>query len=107
MPATQPYMGEGGEIAAEQPPSAETHPGQSWRTAKIAFISFLSVSALLCVWGAFEEPEYRLIVLFTWPIALWLLIAVHELGHAVVTWAVGWRVVAIAMGPLGYHFHNR
>jgi len=99
-------MGEVG-IPGEEPKLEESSHSDSWRVAKLSFITILWVVALMCAWGAFEDPGSRLIVLFTWPFALWFLIAVHEFGHAIATWLVGWRVVAIAMGPIGYHFHNR
>lgn len=99
-------MSEAIQIADEQSLVGEVSTRQ-WHSLKAIFIAFLWIFALLSVWSAFAEPEGRLLAWALSPVGYWLLLAVHEMGHAVATWLVGWRVLAIGIGPLGYHFHNR
>lgn len=47
------------------------------------------------------------LALITWLGAYWLVIVVHELGHAGAAILCGWKIVVIAVGPIGYQIHNR
>ena len=40
-------------------------------------------------------------------VALWFVVLVHEMGHAVSAAANGWRVAVFVAGPLGFHVENR
>jgi hypothetical protein len=45
-----------------------------------------------------------------WILALagfWLVIFIHELGHAAAALACGWKVAVFVAGNLGFHIHNR
>lgn len=66
------------------------------------------VSSFVCIQNAATLAElWPLWGFVIWLFALWVATLLHELGHATATWLCGWRVAAIAVGPIGFHFFNR
>jgi hypothetical protein len=58
---------------------------------------WLSLLFLWSVFGAVRVGDWRILIAFP---AAWLVAtAVHELGHAIAAWSVGWRVHQIAVWP--------
>jgi hypothetical protein len=57
--------------------------------------------------GSFGPDIERLAGLVLWILALFFVIFVHEIGHAIGAILVGWRLIVFAAGPIGFQFHNR
>ena len=68
------------------------------------FLIGYSAAAFL---GSFGPDIERLAGLALWFAALFFVIFIHELGHAVAAILVGWRLIVFAAGPIGFQFHNR
>lgn len=63
--------------------------------------------AYLHLSGSWTDATTALIAPFVLIPLFWLALAIHELGHALAAKLVGWRLIAIVIGPLGYHVVNR
>jgi len=87
--------------------------GRSWLSRNFWTVAHqllgwtLFIWSFICFFGASDNVGWRWLVILGWPVVVWIVIVVHELGHAAATIAVGWRVVAIAMGPIAFHLWNR
>jgi len=64
---------------------------------------FLSI---VCLFGASDIPYWPFYCFAIWTAFLWLSILLHELGHAVTAWAVGWRIEVFVVGLFGFHVRN-
>ncbi len=78
-----------------------------WRSARTAWFIALLLWSWMCLYGASDLLVWRWSVIIAWPIGLWVVVLIHELGHAAAAWMAGWRVAAVAVGPVGFHWLNK
>jgi hypothetical protein len=57
--------------------------------------------------GSFGSGLHFIGIFLVAPVGLFFSIAVHEFGHAAAAHAVGWRVIVVVIGPLGFQVPNR
>lgn len=86
--------------------------GRLRRLLRWAFIAFsaiclLAVSvAMLSRWTS-SDTTWLVVIFVVLPIGAFVATFVHEAGHAAAARAVGWRVIAFAVGPFVWQIPNR
>ena len=88
--------------------TAEASPARSaYRYTRAAVWWLLILGALVGFFNAFDSELGPWEGWAAWLLTYWLVVLLHELGHAVAALVCRWKIVVFAAGPIGFQFHNR
>ena len=95
------------QTAVERGPTTSSIAWTAWSFIFGILQGAAVVWAFAGFWSAYPAGVRGFLAIPTLLLAAWLVILIHEIGHAMAALLSGWRVAVFAAGPLGIHLVNR